>query len=191
MFDSVALAIQEFAKKTPDKTALIVGQEHCSYEKLAKKSRQAARFLLEKGIAAGDRIVVEADHTLDYVYLWYGIQLLGATFVPLEKNSPSARMIEIAQELDAKQIISLCERDDMPDFWALSRIMPAIDPESRINQAISPVTSVPAMTGSENRRTTDCPGFSCRIVPEPGVLENSVQYRLPAAYTAKASQIHC
>lgn len=39
MFDSVALAIQEFAKKTPDKTALIVGQEHCSYEKLAKKSR--------------------------------------------------------------------------------------------------------------------------------------------------------
>ena len=138
MFDSVALAIQEFAKKTPDKTALIVGQEHCSYEKLAKKSRQAARFLLEKGIAAGDRIVVEADHTLDYVYLWYGIQLLGATFVPLEKNSPSARMIEIAQELDAKQIISLCERDDMPDFWALSRIMPAIDEMPDDYQASAP-----------------------------------------------------
>jgi endonuclease-3 len=39
---------------------------------------------------------------MSYVYFWYGIQLLGATFVPVEKSSPSKRIIEIAEELDGK-----------------------------------------------------------------------------------------
>ena len=54
-----------------------------------------------------------------------GIQLLGATFVPLEKNTPSARMQEIAQELDARKIVSLTAREDLADAWDLATITPA------------------------------------------------------------------
>lgn len=126
MEQSIALMIQKFATATPDKTALIVDGELCSYGTLALQNRKAAAYLQQQGIRAGDRIVVEADHTLPYVYLWYGIQLLGATFVPVELNTPSNRILEIARELDTVNMVCLTAREDLPGAWALDEIMPQI-----------------------------------------------------------------
>ena len=126
MFNSIALQIQHFAKETPEQIAIIAQDIKCDYATLAKYNRQVALYLKNKGIKAGDRIVVEADHTLEYVYFWYGIQLLGATFVPVEKSTPSKRIIEIAKELDASVTVSLTARDDLADGWALADIMPEI-----------------------------------------------------------------
>ena len=119
---SIALQIQEFAKTTPEQIALIINDEKCDYKTLAEYNRKAAKFLAANGIKAGDRIVVEADHIMSYVYFWYGIQLLGATFVPVEKSSPSKRIIEIAEELDAVKMVSLEKRDDLADAWSLAEI---------------------------------------------------------------------
>lgn len=126
MLKSVALTIQQFAKETPEKTAFIVNEEKCSYAKLAEMNRRAAQYLKNKGVKPGDRVIVEADHILSYVYFWYGIQLLGATFVPLEKNTPSKRMMEISAELDAKVMVGLSARKDLPQAWALDAIMEEI-----------------------------------------------------------------
>ena len=127
MLNSVALMIQKFAKETPSKSAVIVNDEVCSYETLALYNRKAAAFLEAKGVKAGDRVIVEADHILPYIYVWYGIQLLGATFVPLEKNTPSNRIAEIAKELEANTVITLTARDDLEGSWGLAEIMPEIE----------------------------------------------------------------
>ena len=124
MEKSIALTIQRFAKEKPEAVALIVGDEKCTYETLARCNRQAAAFLRAQGIRPGERIIVEADHLLTYVYFWYGIQLLGATFVPLEKLTPSNRMAEIAQELEAAKIVTLTPREDLPESWSLEEIAP-------------------------------------------------------------------
>lgn len=123
---SIALMIQKFAAETPDKTALIVEGEYYSYGTLAAQNRKAAAYLQRQGIVPGDRVVVEADHTIAYVYLWYGIQLLGATFVPVELNTPSPRIVEIARELDAAKIVTLTAREDLPEAWALDELMDQI-----------------------------------------------------------------
>lgn len=124
---SIALQIQEFAKTTPEQIALIVNDEKCNYKDLAEYNRKAAKFLAQNGIKAGDRIVVEADHIMSYVYFWYGIQLLGATFVPVEKSSPSKRIIEIAEELNAVKMVTLEARDDLKDAWSLAEIIKEIE----------------------------------------------------------------
>ncbi len=126
MHQSIALIIQKTANETPDKTALIVNDEYCSYGVLAQQNRRAAQFLHQQGIRPGDRVIVEADHVLPYVYLWYGIQLLGATFVPVELSTPSKRIMEIANELDAAKIVTLTAREDLPEAWALDEIMEKI-----------------------------------------------------------------
>lgn len=126
MFNSIALKIQEYAQATPEQIAIIAQDKKCDYASLAKYNRQVASYLQHKGIKAGDRLVVEADHTLEYVYFWYGIQLLGATFVPVEKSTPSKRIIEIAKELDASVMVSLTAREDLPGGWSLEDIMPEI-----------------------------------------------------------------
>lgn len=123
---SIALAIQKYAKETPKKIAVIVNDEKCSYAQLAEYNRKTALYLQNKGIKAGDRIVVEADHIMSYVYFWYGVQLLGATFVPVEKNSPGKRIVEIAQELDANAMVTLQAREDLPDAWSLEDIISEI-----------------------------------------------------------------
>ncbi len=126
MFNSIALQIQHYAKETPEQIAIIAQDIKCDYASLAKYNRQVALYLKNKGIKAGDRLVVEADHTLEYVYFWYGIQLLGATFVPVEKSTPSKRIIEIAKELNASVMVSLTAREDLADGWSLADIMPEI-----------------------------------------------------------------
>ena len=102
MYSSIALKIQENAKECPDKIAFIVNDETCDYASLAKYNRKVANFLSQNGIKPEDRVIVESDHTLPYIYVWYGIQLLGAVFVPLEKNTPSNRIIEISKFISRK-----------------------------------------------------------------------------------------
>ena len=138
MEQSIALMIQKFATATPDKTALIVEGERCSYQQLAAYNRKAAAYLQAQGIASGDRIVVEADHTLPYAYLWYGIQLYGATFVPVELNTPSARILEIARELDAAKIVTLTAREDLPQAWALDALMEQLEGQADDFQPVEP-----------------------------------------------------
>lgn len=123
---SIALTIQQVAKETPDRIAVIVGHEKCTYGHLAQMNRKAAQYLQNKGVRPGDRVIVEADHILPYVYFWYGIQLLGATFVPVEKNTPSKRISEIAGELDTMLMVTLDARQDLPNAWSLTRIMTEI-----------------------------------------------------------------
>ncbi len=126
MQSSIALSIQETAKTNGQNVAVIVGNEKCNYENLALMNRKCALFLENNGIKVGDRIIVEADHLLEYVYLWYGIQLLGAVFVPVEKNTPSNRIKEIAAELESAKVVTLTARDDLEGAWALCDIMPEI-----------------------------------------------------------------
>ena len=126
MFNSIALSIQHFAKETPEQIAIIAQDIKCNYADLAKYNRQTALYLQNKGIKAGDRIVVEADHILEYVYFWYGIQLLGATFVPVEKSTPSKRIVEIAKEIEATKMVTLSAREDLPEAWSLEDIIPEI-----------------------------------------------------------------
>lgn len=126
MQKSIALQIQEFAKLTPEKIAIIANDEKCSYKTLAEANRKTALYLKNKGINKKDRIIVEADHLLSYVYLWYGIQLFGATFVPVEKNTPTKRILEIAEELSASTIVTLTAREDLKDALSLEDIMPEI-----------------------------------------------------------------
>ena len=126
MSKSIALIIQQKAKEHPEKTAVIAGGERCSYALLAEYSRRAALYLQNQGVSAGQRVIVEADHTLPYVYLWYGIQLLGATFVPLEKGTPTKRILEIAEELSASTIVTLTARADLEVGRSLEDVLPRI-----------------------------------------------------------------
>lgn len=137
---SVALAIQHFAKETPKKIAFIAKNEKCDYKTLAEYNRKTALYLQNNGIKPGDRVIVEADHALEYVYFWYGIQLLGACFVPLEKGTPSKRITEIAQELSACAVVTLTKREDLPEAWDLYSVTEEI---KATEDSFIPVTPAP------------------------------------------------
>lgn len=138
MEKSVAIAIQKFAQETPDQLAIIVNGVECDYRTLAAANRRVAKYLAGRGIAEGDRVILEADHILAYTELVYGIQLLGATLVPVEKGTPTARLQEIAELLDARTIITLTAHDDLPEAWYIEQIMPGILATEDVFEAVVP-----------------------------------------------------
>jgi long-chain acyl-CoA synthetase len=58
---NVGRAIDPAAEQVPDRTALIVGDRHCSYRDLARSVRGVAAALTARGVGPGDRVALVDD----------------------------------------------------------------------------------------------------------------------------------
>ena len=114
--ECIEQSLCRFATETPDTPAIIVKDEITTYEDLWQLVRGAARYLSEEiGIRKGDCVVVRAMQNLEYGIAYFGIHLLGAIFVPLEKSLPADKTQEILHETEAKAYLS---REDLPGIEA-------------------------------------------------------------------------
>lgn len=91
---------------TPDKTAVIATDCTVDYKTFWKYILGANQLLKEKHVKQGDRIVLEASHTVEYLTCCFAIHLLGAACVPVEKNAPENRIYEIANEVEASLVLT-------------------------------------------------------------------------------------
>ena len=119
---SIAEAILKFAEETPDKVAVYLENEECTYSELATMSKKIAVWLNSVGVKKGDRVVVEASHTIEYVAFVYGVHFAECIFAPMEKDSPNERLSDVAAELDASLIISINHRDDLKNSYAIADV---------------------------------------------------------------------
>lgn len=105
--ESIEEYLSKFAKEAPNKLAVIVKDTYTSYEQLWKEVQGLAYYLkTDCEVERGDRVVVKASQTLSYVISYFATHLAGAVFVPLEKNIPDNKAVEIIEETDAKIYIS-------------------------------------------------------------------------------------
>ena len=90
------------SEQTPEKIAFVIEGEEVSYAKLLAYSRKAASFLSNKGLKAGDRIVLSAHKDIEFVYLYLGAQILGITNVIVDSSSNIERLDYIEQKTKPK-----------------------------------------------------------------------------------------
>lgn len=114
---SIAQTILVHAEADPEKDAVILPDAKFSYAQLSAASRKAALWLLSIGAKRGDRVVVEASHTFEYVAICYGAHLAGCIFAPLENKTPATRFIEVRDELGGAIGIVSAKRDDLPGVY--------------------------------------------------------------------------
>ena len=98
---SVVECIYEHSVSTPEKTAVIATDCTVDYKTFWQYILGANQLLKEKHIKQGDRVILEASHTVEYLACCFAIHLLGAACVPVEKNAPDKRIHEIANEVEA------------------------------------------------------------------------------------------
>lgn len=103
---SIVRSIYEHSLEFPDKTAVIAADMTVSYKTLWTYISGMAALLKNKGIVRGDRVIVEADHTVEYLVCCYGIQLAGAVDVPVEYGAPAERIADISAEIEPKMILT-------------------------------------------------------------------------------------
>ena len=103
---SVAGIIRRYARKKPDKIALIAGGETMTYGELEARIASAAACLKERGVGRGSHVLSVARPDFLYVISLYAVLGLGGVNIPAENRIPSGRLAEIARAVDADFVIS-------------------------------------------------------------------------------------
>ena len=80
---SIVKSIYEHSKSFPEKTALIATDHTVDYRTLWNLIAGATEMLKKKGLQKGQRVILEADHTVEFMVLCYGIHLAGGVHVPV------------------------------------------------------------------------------------------------------------
>jgi long-chain acyl-CoA synthetase len=94
------------AARFPDKTALAMRVGYrtvsLSYRDVHEIASRTAGFLRDQGVAKGDRVMVLAPNSPDWICLFWGVLLRGAVLVPLNLQSTAEMVRQIATQSGAK-----------------------------------------------------------------------------------------
>lgn len=98
--------IYRYSKETPDKTAVISGDLNISYAELWDRIvRSASCFSGNSAIKKGDRIILSASKSVDFIYNYFGAHLAGLICVPIDPETNSTRLQRIVESANPSLII--------------------------------------------------------------------------------------
>ena len=105
-YSPILSTLWRHAEEVPSKTALIWNDEPVSYGELRDKIIEAANYLKAKSVCPGDCLGIVAKKGLDFVYLYFAGQLIGAINVVLDPEANEKRLEYIKEMTKPKFIAS-------------------------------------------------------------------------------------
>src|SRR3712207_9378658 len=81
---NLAVVLEESAKATPDKPALVLGEKEVTYAELRGAAGRVANALASMGVRPGDRVAIMLPNVPQFVAAYYGILAMGPAVVPLK-----------------------------------------------------------------------------------------------------------
>lgn len=106
MTASIAEAVALHAKENPDRFCLADGKNEYTYRGFWGQICGYAQLLKRYGVEKGDHVVVRNSQNAATLIAGLAVQLLGAVFVPLEKEVADQRIQEIIETVNAKLYIA-------------------------------------------------------------------------------------
>ncbi|CAH0218747.1 Long-chain-fatty-acid--CoA ligase [Pseudomonas sp. Bi123] len=121
------------AHQFPEKTALIEGEHAVTWAALHQRVINTAAYLRQQQVERGDRVLVWLPNGVDFVVCFWAVQYLQAVFVPVNPDTPLARVrwlldnaashLLIAQ---AEQATALASAPGNPDLQVLFDQAPGV-----------------------------------------------------------------
>lgn len=121
--------------KDPDACAVVQGTRRLSYRDLDQASDKISRWLLDRGVAFGECVIVHAGRTIEMVAANLGVLKAGACYVPLDPVLPAARKRFVIEDTHARillidQALDIGEQrwvvDSQPyligDIWSFAHV---------------------------------------------------------------------
>jgi len=94
------------ARRFPDKTALVCGDQRWTYKALDRQSDHLAAALLDAGVCRQDRVAVFLDNSAETVISLYAILKAGGVFIILAGSLKGAKLRYILDNSGAKILIT-------------------------------------------------------------------------------------
>ncbi|GAA2526712.1 amino acid adenylation domain-containing protein [Pilimelia columellifera] len=104
--DTVAELLAAQAARTPDETALVVGDQRLTYAELDGRINAMARLLLDRG-AGPERVVALAlPRSVEMVVALFAVLRAGAAYLPLDLDHPTDRLDWMIDDTDPTCLLS-------------------------------------------------------------------------------------
>ena len=103
---TMALLFEEQVWKTPDRTAVMCGEEALSYGELDRSANQLARFLLRLGVGPESPVGVCAERNLEMIIALFGTLKAGGAYVGLDPAYPLDRLAFMVSDANIKVILT-------------------------------------------------------------------------------------
>jgi amino acid adenylation domain-containing protein len=94
------------AERSPDSTALLLGDEVMTYAELAATTDRIARVLAERGVRPGDRVGVLAAKAPWTIAALIGTLKAGGVYVPVDSASPAPRVARIVRSAEPTVLLA-------------------------------------------------------------------------------------
>ena len=105
---SIEKSLFENAKKSPSKTAVVVGNSRLSYDEVVQNVVFAyLHFKNRSDLRPGDCIVLAADKQIEFVYAYFGAHLAGLCVAPVDFAINAERLSFIIKTINAKLLVGL------------------------------------------------------------------------------------
>ena len=121
---NIANVIELQAFRTPDKDAVIFGEDKYSYSVMNAQANRVANALLSLGIKKGDRIAIWLPNCFEFITAFYGVLKTGAVALPMNILYKKRELEFLLSNSGSKVVITLAEgletlnqiRGDLPEL---------------------------------------------------------------------------
>ncbi|MDH1696943.1 amino acid adenylation domain-containing protein, partial [Pseudomonas sp. GD03766] len=105
------------ARRQPDATALLFGDQRMSYRALSELSSQWAHKLIEQGVGPESLVGIAAERSLEMVVGLLAILKAGAAYVPLDPDYPAERLAYMFEDSGIELLLTQAHlREQLPAF---------------------------------------------------------------------------
>ncbi len=94
------------ARKTPNRTAVIAGDDRLTYRQLDTRANKLARLLLADGAGPEDRVGLLFDRSLDLIVALIATLKAGAAYLPLDPDAPPARLSALVADARPRLVLT-------------------------------------------------------------------------------------
>lgn len=104
--------IADQASRRSDATAVVEGAESLGYGALEEASSRLAHVLAHRGVRRGSRVCLLLPKTPASIVAIFGVLKAGASYVPLDPDSPAARTEKMLRSADDRFVLTSSECAD-------------------------------------------------------------------------------
>ena len=98
--------LEHSAKRFPDKTALVCGEERLTYGQVNAQANRLARHLIASGLRRQDRVAIFLDTSLEAVVSVFGILKAGGIFAMLSPTMKAKKLSYILKDSGARCMVT-------------------------------------------------------------------------------------
>lgn len=96
---------EQVAAAHPEAVAVEAGDRSISYKELNAESNRLARFLLDRGVAVGNVVILSAERGLPFFIDILGILKAGGVYLPVEPSCPPERLRQMLKGSGAAAVL--------------------------------------------------------------------------------------